>query len=166
VATNALEIIGPVPRGRPSSYSEAIAREICERLAQGETLVTICADDWMPHEATIYRWRNTNADFSREYARAREAQMDLEADQIRVIADDLALLPEHKRVMVDARKWRAERLNRGQYGAKVEHEIHAHSHAALGAERVPEGLEWLVGQLPSGEAASGPGPDHSDVGEE
>jgi hypothetical protein len=166
MATNALELIGPVPRGRPSSYTEDVAREICERLAAGELLVDICEDADMPTIRTVMNWLGRYEEFYFQYASARERQQHLETEEIRKIADDLSILPEHKRQMVDARKWRAERLNRGQYGAKVEHEIHAHSHAALGAERVPEGLEWLVGQLPSGEAASGPGPDHSDVGEE
>lgn len=166
MATNPIVCLGPVKRGRPSSFTEALAREICERLAGGETLVSICLDEDMPNEATVYRWRNLNADFSRDYAHAREAQMDLEADQIREIADNLALLPDHKRVMVDARKWRAERLNRRQYGAKVEHEVHTHNDPAAGAERLPNSLEWLAGQLPSRDASGGRGPDNSGVGEE
>jgi hypothetical protein len=80
--------------------------------------------------------------------------MDLEADQIREIADNVALLPDHKRVMVDARKWRAERLNRRQYGAKVEHELTTPD-AALETGRLPAGISFLADAVPGGQGQPG-----------
>ncbi len=35
-------------KGRPSLYTEALAAKLCERLAEGESLRTICADKAMP----------------------------------------------------------------------------------------------------------------------
>jgi hypothetical protein len=166
MATNALELIGPVPRGRPSSYTEDVAREICERLAAGELLVDICEDADMPTIRTVMNWLGRYEEFYFQYASARERQQHLETEEIRKIADDLSILPEHKRQMIDARKWRAERLAKRFYAPAVKHEHAIESAAPLSAERVPESLAWLVGQLPSGDATSGRGPDHSDVGEE
>lgn len=47
--------------GRPSSYCTELADEICERLACGESLRTICADDGMPHRTTVIRWLSRHA---------------------------------------------------------------------------------------------------------
>ena len=41
---------------RPTSDSCALADEICERIAAGEGLVSICSDPAMPHRATVHRW--------------------------------------------------------------------------------------------------------------
>ena len=40
------------PTGRPSSYSEAVASEICQRMTTGQGLLRICADDHMPDRAS------------------------------------------------------------------------------------------------------------------
>lgn len=75
---------------RPTDFSEAIADEICELLADGVSLRAMCADnDRMPHRATIFRWLAdpAHAAFRDQYARAREAQADALADEIVAIAD-------------------------------------------------------------------------------
>jgi hypothetical protein len=167
VATNALEIIGPVPRGVPKwEYDESIGREICERLANGESLRRICQDAGMPGRTKVYDWLEENDDFANQYARAIRLQANSFADDLHEVALDLGILPEHKRIIVDAMKWRAARQNALLWGDKVTHEHRHRQNAALGADRVPESLTWLTGQLHGDEPASGPGPDHSDVGEE
>jgi transposase-like protein len=166
VATNPLVCLGPVPRGRPTVFSEEVAREIIERLWEGESLTKICRDEDMPSLTTVYRWRDAYPDFRADYAEARARQADTFADRMQDVAEDLALLPEHKRLILDTMKWRAARQNWRAWGDKVQHEVHNHNHAAAGQEQLPSGLEWLAGQLPSAQPAAGPGPDHSDVGEE
>lgn len=74
--------------GRPSSYTLEIAREICERLAAGEPLRSICRDEHMPQWQTVYRWMDNSKDFSNLIARAREAGFDAIAEQCLDIADD------------------------------------------------------------------------------
>ena len=59
-------------RGRPSVYSHAMAEEICNRLAVGESLKSVCQDDGMPDERTVRRWAlDPDHPFSPRYARAR-----------------------------------------------------------------------------------------------
>ena len=167
MASNALEIIRPVPRGRPRwDYDEAIGRDICERLANGESLRRICSAAGMPSRVKVYEWLDESEDFANQYARAIRHQANSFADDLHEVALDLSILPEHKRIIVDAMKWRAARQNVLLWGDKVTHDHRHHQNAALGAERVPDGLAWLTGQLHGDEPASGPGPDHSDVGEE
>ncbi len=42
--------------GRPSSFSQEIAEAICERLASGESLNSMCKDDNLPSITTVMNW--------------------------------------------------------------------------------------------------------------
>ena len=78
--------------GRPSVYTDEISEEICERLASGQSLNRICKDEHLPHRATVMRWLLSDDDmykrFCDNYAKARDIQYQLMADDIIDIADD------------------------------------------------------------------------------
>lgn len=104
---------------RPLEFNEAVADAICERLADGESLRSICRDDDMPAKSTVFKWLGLIPAFADQYARARETQADSLADDIVDIADDKGLEPNDKRVRIDARKWLAGKLRPKAYGDKV-----------------------------------------------
>lgn len=93
---------------------------ICEQLADGESLRTICAREGMPSKANVFRWLSANQDAADQYARAREAQADSLVDDILLIADDTSREPNDRRVAVDARKWVASKLRPKAYGDKLD----------------------------------------------
>lgn len=117
-----------------STFTQEVAETICTRLAEGESLRTICADDGMPDRGTVFRWLEANEGFRNQYARAREEQADFYAAQIIDIADDSdrdytetedgpAMNSEHiqrSRLRVDARKWYASKLAPKKYGDKTD----------------------------------------------
>src|SRR3954453_11092831 len=120
--------------GRPSLYSEEIAAEIFERLANGESLSSVCRADRMPTRQAVHEWIADNrGGFGDKYARARSAQADHFADETLAIADDtsgdwverggeLVVNHEHvqrSRLRVDARKWLMARMAPRKYGDKV-----------------------------------------------
>lgn len=112
--------------GRPSSYTDAIADEICERLSSGESLRRICLTPDMPDKATVFRWLASNPTFRDQYASAREAQADVLADEIIDIADGKRAEYEggeadvqRDRLAMDARKWVASKLKPKVYGDKT-----------------------------------------------
>ncbi len=74
----------------PSKFNQTTADRICERLADGESLRTICVDENMPDKATVFRWLadDQHEAFRDQYARAREAQADALVDEMIDIADD------------------------------------------------------------------------------
>lgn len=74
--------------GRPSEFTQEIADAICERLINGESLRTICDGDDLPAKSTVCRWLASNQEFRDQYARAREMQADILADETLDIADD------------------------------------------------------------------------------
>ena len=126
--------------GRPSEYTDAIGDEICDRLANGESLVAICKSDHMPNPSTIYRWLDSDAHagFRKRYARARQDQADTLADEIISIADDgrndwmeanaedsvaWKINGEHvqrSKLRMEARKWTAAKLKPKKYGDRVD----------------------------------------------
>ncbi len=114
-------------KGRPSLYTEALAAEICRRLAEGESLRGICADKAMPAISTVMGWLfdGKHDGFSAQYARAREAQAELRADEITDIADGVehgaSEAVQAARLRVDARKWIAAKLLPKRYGDKLQH---------------------------------------------
>jgi hypothetical protein len=137
---SALTMTEPEKRknGRPSSYTDEIAAEICTRMAHGETLAEICRSEGMPDRATVYRWTEANEGFRSAYARARIELFDHWAEEIVSIADDgsndwmerrkrngeleTKLDYEHvqrSNTRIDARKWLLAKLQPEKYGDRV-----------------------------------------------
>jgi hypothetical protein len=125
--------------GRPSSYSEDMADRICELIADGESLRSICKAEDMPAKSTVFKWLRDVPGFSDQYARARETQADAIFDEIIDISDDASndwmerhdsegksigwqLNGDHVRrsqLRIDARKWMAGKIRPKVYGEKI-----------------------------------------------
>jgi len=76
--------------GRPTIYTEELATTICRRIAEGESLRSICADEAMPSASTICRWllEPDKKTFWEQYAHARNVQAELMFDELLEIADN------------------------------------------------------------------------------
>lgn len=123
-----------------TEFSQEVFDTICERLADGESLRSICSDDDMPNKATVFRWLGSDENLSDQYARARESQADAIFDEILDIADDARndwmerggeddagyqANGEHiqrSKLRIDARKWMAGKLRPKVYGDKIQQE--------------------------------------------
>ena len=59
--------------GRPPEipFTDELGAEICDRLADGESLTAICQSPGMPERKQIWRWIQSNAEFAANPARAR-----------------------------------------------------------------------------------------------
>jgi hypothetical protein len=122
-------------------YSPEIAKEICERLAQGESLRAICEDIHMPSAGSVIGWVNNDTEgFAEQYARARIIGYQLLADELLHLADTpqrgstttskewgdeikTGDMIEHRKLQVDTRKWMLSKMLPKVYGDKqqVEH---------------------------------------------
>lgn len=80
--------IQPVRRGRPSIYTEEIARELIDRLESGEALVKICDREYLPGLRTVYDWEVSVPGFSARILQARAIGFDRIASDTLDIADD------------------------------------------------------------------------------
>jgi hypothetical protein len=126
--------------GRPSDYTPELADAICARLADGESLRTVCLTEGMPDKSTVFRWLRTHESFRDQYARAKEESADALTDEMLDIADDGTndWMEVHgkegeaigwkengeaisrSRLRVDTRKWIASKLKPKKYGDKIE----------------------------------------------
>lgn len=127
--------------GRPSEFTQEKADAICERLADGESLRSICDDDDMPNKSTVFRWLAAHEAFRDQYARARETQADTMADEILDIADDghndwmmkrygdderwveNGEVLRRSQLRIEARKWLAAKMLPKKYGDKSQMEV-------------------------------------------
>lgn len=122
-------------------FSQDAVDEVCERIAEGEALNTICADSHLPSVTTIFKWLAAYPEFANSYASAREAQAELFAEQIMAISDDgsadytLKSIDgsyevkvdqeniQRSRLKVDTRKWIASKLKPKVYGDRQQLDI-------------------------------------------
>ncbi|ARQ09210.1 phage terminase small subunit-like protein [Rhizobium etli] len=76
--------------GRPTKFSQALAEKICDRIADRESLRSICRDEDMPSKSTVLSWLadEEKAAFRARYALAREIMADSFVDELVEIADD------------------------------------------------------------------------------
>jgi len=127
--------------GRPSIFTQSLADTICDRMADGESLRSICRSEDMPGTTTVVRWLTDKETFRAQYAKARELQADALFDEMLDISDEASndwmekhdkenvgysLNGEHiqrSRLRVDTRKWIAARLAPKKYGDKTTTEI-------------------------------------------
>lgn len=68
-------------------FTQAIADEICERIAEGETLSAICRSEGMPKRRTVYDWLRANVEFAKAMDIARDVGADAIAEEALHIAD-------------------------------------------------------------------------------
>jgi hypothetical protein len=117
--------------GRPSKRSDELIDHICDKIAEGESLRSICSADDMPDFSTVVRWLGKDDDFATKYARAREIQSHVFVDKMLEKAESLPdVNPQtgaldsasvaHIRNQVATLQWLAMKLNPKKYGDKVD----------------------------------------------
>lgn len=127
----------PLPPVPPTKFTEARFNAICEILSStNRGLKSACLDNGIC-TVTFYKWIKENQNLLNIYARARELQAEILADEIVSIADTPQIgsktretkdgvfketgdMVEHRRLQIDARKWTASKLAPKKYGDKVD----------------------------------------------
>jgi hypothetical protein len=118
--------------GRPTDYNEDIAREVCLRMADGESLRKICSDENMPDKSTVLRWVARYEAFRDQYAQARELSQEAVAEEYFELLDetppmkpdgsfDAAAVSWYKN-RADGRKWYLSKIAPKKYGDKIQTE--------------------------------------------
>jgi hypothetical protein len=126
--------------GRPSKYTNKLADKICQMIAQGQSVRSICSKKDMISMQTFFRWLRENDKFSEQYAHACEERSYMHAEEILEIADDATndYMEQHdesdeltgyklngeniqrSRLRIDTRKWLMSKLNPKVYGDKLD----------------------------------------------
>jgi len=134
----------PKKIGRPTDYTDRLADKICEKVALGQSMRTICALETMPAMTTMFRWLREKDEFRQQYETAKqecaelmvedmldiadnEAQEPLLVDGVPVIVDEKPVMVtsqvkiQHSRLKVDTRKFIAAKLKPKKYGERIQH---------------------------------------------
>jgi len=110
---------------RAAHYTPRIAKDICREIAMGSTLKKALekVGYLAPTMPTVWRWLDEHQDFRDMYERARQLQADTDADDMRVLGEEIRTRPTAAaayRVAIDVLKWQAEMRNRAKYSNKAE----------------------------------------------
>lgn len=129
--------------GRKDTYTQKIADEICERIAQGEPLRQICRDEHMPGWVTVYEWLKKYDAFAEHFARARELGHDAIAEEALEIANTPLMGEEfeddgekvkvkrsdmlgHRKLQIETRLKLLAKWSPKKYGDKQQVELNGH----------------------------------------
>ncbi len=105
--------------GRPTIYSEKLAKTICSRIAEGESVRSIALDEKMPNASTIHAWAIEKDSFSKQYERAKQIGAEVESDEMDYIArteDDI----QRAKLIIDTKKWNLSKKLPKRFGDKVD----------------------------------------------
>jgi len=105
--------------GRPSEFTPELGDRICQYMCEGLSLRQTCQQPGIPPMGTILRWVREFPSFREQYTRAREDLQEFWAEDIMSVSDDQTIDPNHKRIMVDSRKWLLSKLAPKKYGDKL-----------------------------------------------
>ena len=134
-------------------FEQDIADEILEQIASSsKSLDTILHEkEEYPKISTFFKWLRSNDEFAKDYARAKDMQMDFLIEECISISDDgtndyMTItkgdmqynvedreVTSRSKLRVDTRKWLASKLLPKKYGDKVELDIRK-----VGADAIDE----------------------------
>ena len=114
-------------RGRPSLMTEEVVEDICDWLAAGNSLRSLCLeraeDKSFPEYSSVMRWIVSDSNFYNRYVQARQAAGFAHADGI---VDETRMValgvhdPQTGRAIMDGLKWAAERMAPKQHSPRQE----------------------------------------------
>ncbi len=103
----------------PTKKTPQMLNKICEQIALGKSLRSICKDKEMPSLKSVVKWLNEDKNFQDKYSVARENRGDLYGEMINDIALEVLTGKidwQRARVTIDALKWTSARMSPKKYG--------------------------------------------------
>ncbi len=104
-------------------YSRELSDLLCDQLAAGRTLNSVCQDSGMPSRTAVQKWVASGIDgFAERYALARRLGYEVMADEVVDLSDGAGLSTEavaKARLQVDSRKWLLAKALPKMFGDRV-----------------------------------------------
>jgi len=92
-------------------------------ISQGRSQASICREEGMPDNKTIWTWNKYDNEFARRYAEAKEERGNYYGEKVAEIALGTLsgkIKPDQARTAIDGLKWVAGRMASKAFGDKVE----------------------------------------------
>lgn len=152
----------------PAAYPQEIRDEVLERVAAGESLVTICKSDGMPKLTAVFGWLAADKEYADKYARAKSLCLEAWAEETIHIAntpvqgvtrtvkadggveEKTADMIEHRRLQIETRKWMLAKLAPKKYGDK-QHIEHSGGFTGLTDDALQARIDALKKKLADGD---------------
>ena len=131
-------------KGRPTKYTEALGKDICRKLADGQYLTDILKDIGIGRQ-TFYDWLSANESFSVQYARALDIRDEVWYDDMMKTAntpfydtiEESGTAPSgdtwdktkkednvaHRRLKIDTLRWALSKRHPERFGDRMTTEI-------------------------------------------
>ena len=117
--------------GRPTAKTPEMLKIICEGIATGKSSRAMCIEVGIS-QPTLWKWISEDAEFSKQYTRAKELCADFHAEGLIELSDEkpevkiqdgkIFIDPQFsqtQRLRFDARKWYASKLAPKKYGDRT-----------------------------------------------
>lgn len=122
--------------GRPTKYTKALGKRICDRIASGKSLRKIVEDKKMPCRKTIHLWLldEEKKEFLHQYEIACNIRAENMFDGLEEIADtsDKKESTNRSRLRVDTRKWYLSKIMPKKFGDKMDLDVKSDGKAIEG----------------------------------
>ncbi len=105
-----------------STYTPKVGDAICERIASGESLRSVCRDPKMPNKSTVLRWLVSEQAFRAQYEVSKDVGIDERFEEIDELVAKESDTPR-ARLLWDMRRWELSKLAPKKYGDKVTTEL-------------------------------------------
>ena len=121
-----------VKNGRPSEFTQKIADSICNEIATGKSLRTVCKEEDMPSMTTVFNWFSRYPKFVEQYARACQERTEAQHEELLAFGDEALLeaksadpkasgaVVQAVRLKSDNLKWSMSKMKPKKYGDKVD----------------------------------------------
>ena len=104
-----------------STYTPKVGDAICERIASGESLRSVCRDPKMPNKSTVLRWLVSEQAFRAQYEVSKDVGIDERFEEIDELVAKESDTPR-ARLLWDMRRWELSKLAPKKYGDKITQE--------------------------------------------
>ncbi len=130
-----------MPAGRPTIFTPELSAVILQRVADGESIRSICRDDAMPSLSAFFRWIVEKPEFKEQYDAATDVRAETIFEEALEIADTILIgekvktsddgentktetqtgdMVDRARLKVDTRKWFLSKLKPKRFGDKLD----------------------------------------------
>ena len=118
--------------GRPTDYIKELGDKICNLLANGKSLKSICEGEDMPDKSSVYKWLREDKDFSNNYTQATLDRTEAQLEELNELGAESILVAQQTgdkragavvqayKLKADNMKWVMARMKPKKYGDKID----------------------------------------------
>lgn len=93
---------------------------VLAELEMGKSLRAACQEADISEPTSFLRLLNSEPDLATQYARAREIGWSFLGEDLIEVSDDTSIPSDHRRIMVDTRKWMLSKMLPKIYGDRLD----------------------------------------------